>query len=212
MRHNRATAGASATPFTDTTGALTDLPSDTILRFADLRPEGWRNGGGSTREIACGGSRAGNYTWRLSLADVTRPGPFSNFPGTDRILTVVEGEGMLLDIDGREHTVQRGRPFHFSGDAAATATLPAGPVRALNVIAHRDAVSADAVVQELSDPRAHRVRTHSFAVLLSGRALVRTDVTTSELHVYDTVRGTEPDTPVITGDGLLAVVSLVHHA
>lgn len=188
------------------------MPSDTILRFTDLRPERWRNGGGITREIDSSGSRPGNFAWRLSLADVEQPGPFSRFPGTERTLTVIEGEGMLLDIDGREHTVQRGRPFHFSGDAAATATLPAGPIRALNVITHHDAVSADVVVQELSDHRTHQVVPHSFAVLLSGHALVRTDATTSELCIYDTVRGTAHDDPVITGDGLLAIVSLDQRA
>lgn len=203
---------AASPPFSITTGALADLPSDTILRFADLRPERWRNGGGITREIAGSDSRPENFAWRLSLADVEQPGPFSRFPGTDRTLTVIEGDVMLLDIDGKEHTVQRGRPFHFSGDAAATATLPAGPIRALNVITHRDAVIADVVVQELSDHAAHQVVPHSFGVLLSGHAIVRTDVTTSELHVYDTVRGTVPDTLVITGDGLLAVVSLEHRA
>ncbi|MFF0990798.1 HutD/Ves family protein [Kocuria nitroreducens] len=182
----------------------------TVLRFADLRPEPWRNGGGITREIAGSGSRTGNFAWRLSLADVEQPGPFSRFPGTDRILTVTEGEGMLLTMDGHEHAVQRGRPFHFSGDVAATATLPAGAIRALNVIARRDAVRADVVVQELSDHGAHRLAPHSFGVLLSGHAIVRTDVTASELHIHDTVRGTASGTPVITGDGLLAVVSLEH--
>lgn len=188
------------------------MSSDTILRFADLRPDPWRNGGGTTRGIADNGSSPGNFTWRLSLAEVERPGPFSRFPGTDRILTVVGGEGMLLHLDGQEHAVHRGRPFHFSGDAAATATLPGGAVRALNVIAHRDAVSADVVVQKLSDQQSHPVVPHSFAVLLSGHALARTAMTASELRIHDTVRGTAPDTPVITGDGLLAIVSLAHRA
>lgn len=205
-------AVAASPPFSDTTGALTDLPSDTVLRFAALRPDPWRNGGGITRQIADSGSHPGSSTWRLSLADVERPGPFSRFPDTDRILTVVGGEGMLLHMDGQEHTVHRGRPFRFPGDAAVTATLPGGAVRALNVMTHRAAASADVVVQELSDRRTHRVVPHSFAVLLAGHALVRTGATASELRVYDTVRGTEPDTPLLTGDGLLAVVSLDHRA
>jgi uncharacterized protein len=187
------------------------LPLDTIRRFAARRPDPWRNGGGITREIASGDT-VGKFAWRLSLADVEQPGAFSLFPDTERIITVVGGQGMVLDIEGQEHTVEPGRPFHFSGDAAVTASLPTGPVRALNIITNHDTVRAGVVLRELSDHRTHQVVPHSFAVLLSGHAFARTDVTTSELCIFDTVCGTEPDIPVITGSGLLAIVSLDHHA
>ena len=62
----------------------------------------WRNGGGTTQEVACnpGGSSAA-FDWRLSLADVGQDGAFSAFTGYQRILTVLEGRGIELTVDGR---------------------------------------------------------------------------------------------------------------
>lgn len=184
------------------------MTSDSILRFAELRPERWRNGGGTTRQIASDGDGAGAFAWRLSLADVERSGPFSRFPHAERILTVVEGEGMVLDVEGREHAVEWGLPFRFSGDAAVTATLPAGPVRALNVITGRGAVRARVVVHHLSAGRPRHVSAGDYAVLIAGQAVVQTRGVATELLGFDTVRGDERETPEITGRGRLAVVSL----
>ena len=54
----------------------------------------WKNGGGVTREVAKSPSQA--PFWRVSIANVDQEGPFSSFEGLDRILTVIEGKGMVL--------------------------------------------------------------------------------------------------------------------
>ena len=58
----------------------------------------WKNGGGTTTELAQGLARASDqeWSWRISLADVEQSGPFSIFAGIDRITCVVEGDGMDL--------------------------------------------------------------------------------------------------------------------
>ena len=73
-----------------------------IARFAELPVVPWRNGGGVTREVATGGSGEEGFDWRISIADVEVPGPFSAFPGLDRTITLVGGERMDLVIDGVE--------------------------------------------------------------------------------------------------------------
>lgn len=105
----------------------------------------WRNGGGVTREIASEPDGSGDFRWRISLADVSQDGPFSAFPGHQRVLTVVRGEGMDLIVDGTSHTVVALRPFAFPGAAAVDCRLPQGPVTALNVIA---ALSAEVEVRK----------------------------------------------------------------
>src|SRR5665647_2813187 len=63
-----------------------------IVRFAELPVIPWRNGGGVTREVvASGGSDPQDFDWRISIADVSQSGPFSAFPGVDRVITLVEG-------------------------------------------------------------------------------------------------------------------------
>lgn len=107
-----------------------------VLRFADHPAQPWANGGGTTRVVATGDH------WRVSLADITTDGPFSVFAGVDRVLTVVDGDGLELVVDGTPHRLEPLQPFAFRGDAATVAMLPAGPVRAFNVMTDRGSPAA----------------------------------------------------------------------
>lgn len=102
-----------------------------VVRSDEVAPQPWANGGGTTRELL----RADDGAWRISLADVATEGPFSSFPGLHRLLTVVDGPVLGLEVDGETHVVEPHRPFAFTGDASVAASVPEGPVRVLNVIA-----------------------------------------------------------------------------
>lgn len=103
----------------------------------------WKNGGGTTWEIAAQPPGAGldAFDWRLSVARVAAPGPFSTFPGVDRVLTVIAGAGLRLTIEGQGETVldEASPPLPFPGDATASATLDGGPIRDLNLMVRRGA-------------------------------------------------------------------------
>lgn len=81
---------------------------------------------------------ADDGAWRISLADIAVDGPFSVFAGRHRLLTLVDGPVLGLEVDGETHVVEPHRPFAFSGDATVTASVPEGAVRVLNVIASAD--------------------------------------------------------------------------
>ena len=71
------------------------------MQFLDLAATPsvpWKNGGGSTRELACWPPGAGmdSFAWRVSVATIARPGPFSAFPGVDRQIMLLEGDGVRL--------------------------------------------------------------------------------------------------------------------
>ena len=111
-----------------------------ILRAGNYRRMRWKNGGGETTEVAVFPEDAGldDFGWRVSMARVESAGPFSLFPGVDRTLSVLEGEGMVLDIEGRSVTLTEGsEPYRFAADVAAHAGLVAGPVTDLNVMTRR---------------------------------------------------------------------------
>jgi environmental stress-induced protein Ves len=116
-----------------------------VLRAADRKATPWKNGGGVTREIAASPAGAGleTFDWRVSLADVAKGGPFSSFPGVDRVITVVEGPGMALTVDGVTYELaDRFRPFAFPGDAVTNCRLLGGAIVDFNVMTRRDSVSA----------------------------------------------------------------------
>jgi environmental stress-induced protein Ves len=82
------------------------------------------------------------FDWRVSVADVDAGDAFSTFPGIDRVITLVEGEGMVLTVDGTRHPVGPLSPFAFSGDAATDCRLKAGAVRNVNVMTRRSRATA----------------------------------------------------------------------
>ena len=61
-----------------------------LYRAQDYPRMPWRNGAGTTQEVACnaGGSSAA-FDWRLSIADIGESGGFSSFAGYQRVITVI---------------------------------------------------------------------------------------------------------------------------
>jgi environmental stress-induced protein Ves len=173
---------------------MTEQPSS-IVRSADVAPQPWANGGGTTRELL----RAGDGAWRISLADVDADGPFSSFPGKHRLLTVVDGPVLALVVDGVEQVVEPRRPFAFDGDAEVVASVPEGPVRVLNVIAD-PAVDAFVTVLELGRTSSLPLADDQAALVLQGRASAHR----GEASAYDLVVGPAD----VTGRCTLAVVTL----
>lgn len=115
----------------------------------------WRNGGGSTREVAIdppGASVASGFRWRISIAGVAADGPFSSFPGIDRSLWLLRGGGLQLRMDGREVTLaRRYERIDFAGEMAVQARLLAGATEDLNVMVARDTCQSSSDV--LAVPR-----------------------------------------------------------
>ena len=102
----------------------------------------WKNGLGETAEIATSpdGAALEHFDWRVSAARVEAAGPFSVFAGVDRTLTVIDGAGFRLAVDGYPvaELTPRSAPYAFPGDLAATATPLEGTVTDLNVMTRRD--------------------------------------------------------------------------
>ena len=114
-----------------------------ILRNADHRRMPWKNGGGETVEVTVHpeGASLSDFGWRVSMASVASDGPFSVFPGIDRTLAVLSGDGMELSIEGLGERLLRPEttPLAFPADAPTTARLTGGPITDLNVMTRRGA-------------------------------------------------------------------------
>lgn len=197
-----------------------------VIRYSQLKPERWANGGGVTRTVAALRAADGDgWDWRVSIAEVSTAGPFSAMPGIERIVTVIDGDLLLLEVDGGEHLLEKYRPFRFSGDSATKASLPTGNVMDLGVLARRGNFKAYTTVVELSRKRPHPVFADQFAVLLQGQATVGeatvTEATAAEgcvetsgpgaaavaLSRFDAVAGSAA-APELTGRGFAAIVSI----
>ncbi|MCX5380627.1 HutD family protein [Streptomyces sp. NBC_00091] len=185
-----------------------------ILRAADRTAEPWKNGGGVTREIAAHPPDAGtaDFAWRVSLAEVDADGPFSRFPGVDRILTLAEGAGMDLTVAGAHRLVdERYAPQHFPGDRATDCRLLGGPVVNFNVMYRRERVRARTAVVRGELALAALPEETLLVVALDGPATLHLPGAPGapvELGPYDAALLPELLTCVICTEGRLAVVGM----
>ncbi|CAG4901877.1 HutD/Ves family protein [Paraburkholderia gardini] len=121
-----------------------------LLRGVDLVASPWKNSGGVTREVVVQpeGAALDTFVWRVSVADVAQPGPFSRFAGIDRTLVLLSGAGMLLD-DAEGHTHALTQPLdiaRFTGEASIDARLVDGATRDFNLMVRRGAATGDVEV------------------------------------------------------------------
>ena len=118
-----------------------------VVPAAAQRRERWRNGAGWTREIFA--AREGDdpglpWQWRLSIAEIDADAPFSSFPGVDRELVLLSGNGLRLRFADGE--VAELLPPHdslrFAGERAVAGDLLDGATTDCDLRWRRDAVDA----------------------------------------------------------------------
>lgn len=152
----------------------------------------WKNGAGSTLEIARdAGAGLDGFGWRLSIADVGSDGGFSAFTGYQRVITVLEGEGMQLTVDGQvSRPLRQLDAFAFSGDSEVDCRLLGGAIRDFNLI--YSPVRYRARLQWLSLEQPQRFFSSAATVLLfsavQGLELCRDGASLAQLGRYDCLR------------------------
>ena len=129
------------------------------LRRYDYQRTRWKNDGGWTTEIARraapeDSSDGSAFDWRVSIADIERDGPFSAFPGIDRELVLLAGNGIELDIDDAppQRLNQRFQHVRFAGESNVGCRLLAGATRDFNVMVRRGVIEAEVIARPLAGP------------------------------------------------------------
>lgn len=113
----------------------------------------WKNNLGWTREIHRAPDHD-DYDWRVSIAEIDHDCAFSAFPGHDRVLVLLEGNGMRLRFAHGEDIDLL--PPHsraaFRGEDDLQCELVEGPTRDFNLIWKRDRVKAGLLHRPLVGP------------------------------------------------------------
>lgn len=114
----------------------------TLLTPADYLRTPWKNGGGTTVDIAFSGD-----VWRFGRTPIVQPGPFSDYAGYDRVQVLVSGSGLVLETPAGEIDVRQPfRPVRFTGETPIVSRLEAGPVEVVNLIGARAQVKVDIAI------------------------------------------------------------------
>ncbi len=172
----------------------------TYLAASEYTAMPWRNGAGTTYEIAIDpseGDGGAPFLWRLSMADLAGDGPFSEIDGIDRILVLLTGENVTLSIDGAAPEPLKERAaIAFPGDVPTSLTM-SGSGRDLNLMWDRERARGAVDILQIGDT-ADLEENVAFAVALGGPATIGID---DDEHVLG-----EQDTLKIDGGGSIAVL------
>ena len=113
--------------------------SVSVVELDRIVPTPWKNGGGTTRDLLAWPDPA-HWQLRISVAEIERDGPFSDFGGIDRWFAVLAGTGVALQMGGERYEIRRGAPpLEFDGALAPMCWLLDGPTSDLNLLVRRDA-------------------------------------------------------------------------
>ena len=176
----------------------------------------WKNGAGTTTELARQGG-TGGFLWRLSIADVERSGPFSDFTGYRRIIMLLEGRGVALTFDRGPPVVldRLYRAFAFDGAWRTECRLLDGPVRDMNLIIDDAQVAATVEVRTPEEGASVEFAACEWTLLhaLRGRFQTRLAGQRIALHTGETLRIDEAATVSVSTTALepsavLAVIGI----
>ena len=132
---------------------MASTPRSRVIPANEYRRVRWRNGQGWTREIHIEGG-AEDWRWRLSIAEIEHDAAFSLFPGVDRELMLLSGDGLRLRFDDGE-CVELSPPHdrhRFAGERALTGELVDGTTHDFNLMWRRDRIRADTWHRPLVGP------------------------------------------------------------
>jgi environmental stress-induced protein Ves len=181
-----------------------------IVRSGDRAPTPWKNGQGATREIARRllGVRGPHFVWRFSVSDLERDADLAAFPGVERSVTLIHGEGLALDVGSDTHLLDPFQPIRFDASVEAHARLTHGPASILNVLTVANRMSAAVRVVDLSSERALSIAGTTLVVLLSGDAQVHAaDGAHDTLAPLDALVA-RPRVRLVSGTGRAAVIRM----
>lgn len=107
------------------------------LTKLDFKTMPWKNGGGITTELFRYPNE-GEFLFRLSRAEVTQDGAFSSFPGIDRYLYLLNGQGCTLSFPDQEvPLLTDSSPLFFPGEVPVFCKLRQGAIQDFNVMINR---------------------------------------------------------------------------
>ena len=168
-----------------------------LIPAHEYRRERWRNSLGWTREILRSPQAGEDWDWRLSIAEIERDAAFSSFPGIDRELVLLRGNGLHLRFeDGRTVDLMPPHDRHrFAGEDGVTGELVDGTTHDFNLMWRRGRVRTELLHRPLVGPMLFFTEpgVHWVVHLIAGQA------------AFDGASGLDDlcsgDTAVLTGGG-----------
>lgn len=182
-----------------------------ILLARDRPAQPWRNGGGSTSEVAISPNTATteDFDWRISIATVDQESQFSLYPGVNRWLMPLSLDGMTLRIEGETTHLPGREAFAFGGEASVRAVNVTRRALDLNLMVHRGSARGSLLALVLLDDTAIAAAANEFVVVVVLEGTPSVEET--QLVELDAI-ALEPGTDVLlAGEAVIAIARITHN-
>ena len=178
----------------------------------------WKNDMGWTTELAQlpRPDAEGDFDWRVSIAEVDSDCAFSSFPGIDRSLMLLDGDG--IEMSGEDFPTQtlraRGQVARFRGEQSLHCRVIGAPSRDFNAMTRRDAYRHELWLRPLVGTMMlfAEARTFWFLYVLGGRVQIAQGEDLERLNTADSALirfgPAEQSRCMLSGGGELALVKV----
>lgn len=167
------------------------------ITFKDLVEMPWKNGQGTTRQIAIYPDNAdiSNFQWRISAATVNTLGAFSNFDHVTRSLALLTGDSITLKIEDAIVELHRdGQPVTFSGTVPTEMTECREPALDFGVMTHNDFANHSLIKATFNDGEIYQRTAPTTLILALSPCLLNNQT----LEIFDAILFTKSDVNCVT--------------
>lgn len=168
-----------------------------IIVFKDLLEQPWKNGLGTTRQIAIFPTDAtlNNFIWRASVATVSELGSFSNFDNVTRSFTLLTGDKITLSIQNQTIELHsNGQPITFSGEVSTEIVHCSAPSLDFSVMTHNHYAKHSVVHADFTDGQIYQRKSPTTLFL----ALEPCRINQQALNTFDALLLSEEDGNCVT--------------
>ncbi|WP_336293811.1 HutD/Ves family protein [Bartonella sp. CB169] len=186
------------------------------LKASQYKVMPWKNGGGSTREVALSLNDHGEMDWRISIATISQSGPFSSFEGIDRTIALLDGDQVTLNVANQDTIVldRSSQPFSFAGEASVDAILNGRETTDLNIMTRRKTWKHEMVRMDTDEENLLLNDAAYLLVVFNAEYEVEFESRIINVSRFDTVMLEYPGTVnlrCITGKGTFFVIKLYYN-
>jgi len=110
------------------------MPAAPIVRYVDLPAQPWKNGKGVSRTLFSDSNSQGVWSWKVSIAEISQPQPYSQYPGIRRVQVALGPGEIDLEVGGQRHRLRAGEQLAFAGDGEVSVAPLCKGFLALNLM------------------------------------------------------------------------------
>ncbi|WP_176386817.1 HutD family protein [Gulosibacter sp. 10] len=149
-----------------------------LRRYSSTAPEPWGNGAGATTELvsfedSAKLSPSSAKPWRLSVARLQQPTPFSALSNVRRTFMPIGGNTVMLTINGITHVVPETQTIDFQGDDRVSLSHLGAPCFAVNLMVKQNAPGRTPMLVFTDEPHDRAI---AAVALANGSGFTRFDL------------------------------------